>query len=88
MDLVNKIIMGALHNQEKINPLDYCYSALKVQISPVAENSIESDLIRSYIKLDQLQNTPFKSLEIFKIGDSKPMKYETEERIMVFHGTA
>ena len=48
-EVSSKILLGALYNLKKINPMDYCFNALGVKLLPLQSDSKEYNLILPYI---------------------------------------
>jgi len=48
-EISSKIILGALNNTFKINPLDYCYKALNIKMLPLGTTTPEFIFIKEYI---------------------------------------
>ena len=49
IEYASKILLGALSKQKEINPVDYVYHALNLQIEPLDPESGEFEVIKGYI---------------------------------------
>lgn len=47
-EISSKILLGALHNTFKINPLDYCFQALNVRTATLSKEDPEYKIIQKY----------------------------------------
>jgi len=48
-EVSSKILMGALHNIQSKNPLDYCFESLNIKLLPLGNESPEFHLIKKYV---------------------------------------
>ena len=85
----SKIMLAALHNQNKINPLDYAYQALHTQLRVLPNGSPEYDMIHEYI---HKTSSSTDIVSIFKIHrkdeNTKFMKWnKVKERKLLWHGS-
>jgi len=48
-EISSKIILGALHQTFKINPLDYCFNALNIRMIRLKDEDPEFSIIKKYI---------------------------------------
>jgi len=48
-EVSSKILLGALNNVYKINPLDYCFNALNIRMLRLPEENPEYQLIKEYV---------------------------------------
>eukprot|EP01022_Parablepharisma_sp_SALTPOND_P016007 TRINITY_DN2302_c3_g1_i1.p1 TRINITY_DN2302_c3_g1~~TRINITY_DN2302_c3_g1_i1.p1 ORF type:complete len:1273 (+),score=196.37 TRINITY_DN2302_c3_g1_i1:5084-8902(+) len=63
-DLINiesasKLLLGAQSKLAEMNPLDYCYKALSIDLQDVPMNSEEYELINQYIRRSTLDNSGY-----------------------------
>lgn len=43
-----QVLLGAKYHQKKIHPLEYCFNALQVRVSPLVQTSEEAKLVSTY----------------------------------------
>ena len=49
IEFASKILLGALLRQKEMNPIDYVYNAMNLQIESLDTESPEYEVIRTYI---------------------------------------
>lgn len=91
IEFSSRLLLGALYQQMKVNPVDYVYDCLQTNIS-VLEGGPEFELIKQYIENTCDNFTNWKKFNLFKImrkGEGE--RYEAFEHLdnkcLMFHGS-
>lgn len=71
MEQISRILLAGLYRQYTINPIEYIYKSLGVNIELLEDGTPECDLIKAYClntSMSEHSNTiPIKRIRIFKI---------------------
>lgn len=59
IEFASKILLGALLRQKEMNPIDYVYNAMNLQIEALDLESPEYEVIRTYI--DNTRNVEYQA---------------------------
>ena len=98
VEFSSRVLLGALHRQYEMHPIEYIYNSLGVKITPMREGDPECDLVRAYCL--NTANSPeypaqqtFKRLRVYKVERrGEPERFaEVAERLgnrkLLFHGS-
>jgi len=90
-EISTKIILGALYNTFKINPLDYCFHALDVRLLRLSKTDAEYKLIRKYVNASEKYHYEF-ILNVFAIerkGEAERISKwrDLHNRMLLWHGS-
>ena len=86
-----RITLGAIYNSKKINPYDYIYGCLGLNLQVVDHDSQETELILNYLNVDSLRRHSL--VNIIKVSGMKYSKKDeekfltTKNHLMLWHGT-
>ena len=68
IEFASKILLGALLRQKEINPIDYVYNAMNLQIEALDNESPEYEVIRTYI--DNTRNVEYQyNRDVYEIAN-------------------
>ena len=85
-----KIILGALHRQMEINPLDYCFYSLNCKIDKLQYDNPEYKYLKNYVQMSyQVQNFE-NNFTIYKVDrreENLDRFNNTPNHLLLFHGT-
>jgi len=97
VELTSRMLLGALHRQYEMHPMQYIYNSMNVKISPLADGDPECDLIRAYcLNTAASPANPgprITRIRIFKIerrGEAErfePVAAKLGNRKLLFHGS-
>lgn len=90
VEVASKIILGALYRQDAVNPYDYCYLSLQMEMVPLQPLSSEFKLLQLYA--ENGGNTQ-KIVNIFRVRRSEETRRiqkhaSIKQRLLLWHGTS
>ena len=90
VEVASKIILGALYRQEAMNPYDYCYLSLQMEMRPLQTQSPEFKLMQLYAENGGCSQ---KIVNIFRISRTEEAQRiqkhaAVKERLLLWHGTS
>lgn len=90
VEIASKIVLGALHRQDTLNPYDYCYMSLKTEIVPLNAEDAESKLVRLYAENG---GNSRKIVNLFRVrreeeGERIHQHDTVQNRMLLWHGSA
>jgi ankyrin repeat protein/predicted DNA-binding WGR domain protein len=90
MELASKLILAALNVQLKINPYDYIFSCLHTNLTPLARESPEFEMIHTYIRKSQENHQLLTVHKLCREGEPRRIRQFSHEkrRKLLWHGTS
>lgn len=91
IEFSSRLLLGALYQQMKVNPVDYVYDCLQTNIC-ILEDGAEFKLIKQYIENTADDFKRWKKFNIFKIqrkgeGERYEAFQHLDNKCLMFHGS-
>eukprot|EP00122_Pirum_gemmata_P000200 Pgem_evm1s172 len=88
LTITKQILLGGMHNQTTMNPIDYAYKALQIRIKPMMPDSIERRCLQRYID-NTCENDDVVIRQIYALDNGQPeneFDFSPNKRLL-FHGS-
>jgi len=84
LSVTKQLLLGAMHHQEHLNPIEYAYRALGIKMKPLELETIDRACLQRMV--DKTSDKGILVNQIFKLDDGKPPS-AVGNKSLLFHGS-